>query len=429
MKKIFTVLVAALLAAGVMAQAPEKMSYQAVIRNSSNALLQNTQIGIQISILQGSPSGTLVYSETQTPTTNHNGLISIEIGGGSGFSSIDWASDTYFLKTETDPTGGTNYTITGTSQLLSVPYALHAKSAEMLSTPPSETDPVFTAWDKSSGISITESQISDLGNYLETETQSLQSVLTQNNSAGNNSITNLANPLNPQDAATKAYVDSLKMLVLDWQAELGVTDARDGIHYSAVRIGEQVWMSENLRYLPSVVAPTTLSLTAAHYYVYGYSGTSVTDAKLNANYSTYGVLYNWPAAMSGAASSTTNPSHVRGVCPTGWHLPSVAEWTELTDFLGGITTASGPLKETGTSHWTTPNTGATNTTGFTALPGGMVGGSGSFLSQYNNAYWWTSSEQAATVNANYRGMAYSSSSVTENVYSKRNGLSVRCIKD
>jgi trimeric autotransporter adhesin len=134
MRKLFTVLVlmtiGILLTANVFAQSPEKMSYQAVIRNSSDALVINTTIGMQISILQGSENGTVVYSETQSPSTNTNGLVSIEIGIGAGFSTIDWANDTYFIKTETDPAGGTNYTITGTSQLLSVPYALHAKTAE-----------------------------------------------------------------------------------------------------------------------------------------------------------------------------------------------------------------------------------------------------------------------------------------------------------
>ena len=134
MKKLFTILVAVLLTATVWAQAPQKMSYQAVIHNSSNSLVTNMPIGMQISILQGSTSGAAVYVETQTPTTNANGLVSIEIGTGTvvsgDFASIDWANDTYFIKTETDPTGGTSYTITGTSQLLSVPYALHAKTAE-----------------------------------------------------------------------------------------------------------------------------------------------------------------------------------------------------------------------------------------------------------------------------------------------------------
>ena len=114
------------------AQSPEKMSYQAVIRDSEDILITNAQVGMQISILQGSTNGTVVYSETQAPTTNTNGLVSIEIGGGTGFSTIDWASGIYFIKSETDPSGGTNYSITGTSQLLSVPYALHAKTAESI---------------------------------------------------------------------------------------------------------------------------------------------------------------------------------------------------------------------------------------------------------------------------------------------------------
>lgn len=112
------------------AQSPTKMSYQAVIRNNANALVTSTLIGMRISILQGSASGTEVYSETLSPTTNANGLVTIEIGNGAGFATINWANGPYFIKTETDPTGGTNYTITGTSQLLSVPYSLNAKTAE-----------------------------------------------------------------------------------------------------------------------------------------------------------------------------------------------------------------------------------------------------------------------------------------------------------
>ena len=132
MKKIITICAAILMTASMFAQAPQKMSYQAVIRNASNALVTNQAVGMQVSILQGSISGTVVYTETQTPTTNANGLVSIEIGGGVGFNTIDWANGPYFIKTETDPTGGTSYSITGTSQLLSVPYALHANTAESI---------------------------------------------------------------------------------------------------------------------------------------------------------------------------------------------------------------------------------------------------------------------------------------------------------
>jgi hypothetical protein len=151
MQRIFTIAAALLMTASVWAQAPEKMSYQALVRDASDALITNQAVGMQISILQGSATGTAVYEETQTPSTNANGLVSLEIGTGTvvsgDFSTIDWANDTYFIKTETDPTGGTTYTITGTSQLMSVPYALHAKTAESVTGTISytETDPVFGA--------------------------------------------------------------------------------------------------------------------------------------------------------------------------------------------------------------------------------------------------------------------------------------------
>ncbi|MDB4274037.1 DUF1566 domain-containing protein [Algibacter sp.] len=138
MKKLYTILAALLLTAITFAQTPEKMSYQAVVRGSGDNLLSNQVVGMQISILQGSASGAAVYEETQTPTTNINGLVTLEIGTGSvvsgDFTTIDWSADSYFIKTETDPTGGTSYTITGTSQLLSVPYALHAKTAESVTS-------------------------------------------------------------------------------------------------------------------------------------------------------------------------------------------------------------------------------------------------------------------------------------------------------
>jgi hypothetical protein len=114
------------------------MSYQAVIRNSSNSLVVNTQVGMQISILQTTDSGTAVYVETQIPTTNINGLVSLAIGSGTTtghFSAIDWSAGPYFIKTETDPTGGSSYSIIGTSQLMSVPYALYAANSGTAGVP------------------------------------------------------------------------------------------------------------------------------------------------------------------------------------------------------------------------------------------------------------------------------------------------------
>ncbi len=114
-------------------QSPQQMSFQSVIRDASDQLVSNAPVGMQISILQTSATGVAVYIETHTPTTNNNGLATLEIGTGTvvagSFSGIDWANGPYFLKTETDPNGGTAYTISGTTQLLSVPYALYAETA------------------------------------------------------------------------------------------------------------------------------------------------------------------------------------------------------------------------------------------------------------------------------------------------------------
>jgi uncharacterized protein (TIGR02145 family) len=132
MKKIYTILAVLLITASSFAQAPEKMSYQAVVRNSSDALVANQAIGMQISILQGSATGSVAYSEIQTVSTNANGLVSLEIGNGTPvtgtFAAINWATGPYFIKTETDPTGGTAYSITGINELMSVPYALFSAS-------------------------------------------------------------------------------------------------------------------------------------------------------------------------------------------------------------------------------------------------------------------------------------------------------------
>ena len=134
MKKsiLYPILAICLVSFGIKAQAPQKFSYQAVMRNGSNALIANATVGVKISLLKSSSVGAVVYAERHTPTTNANGLATFEIGAGSRISGtmagIDWGNGSYYIKTEVDPTGGTSYSVMGTSQLLSVPYALHAAS-------------------------------------------------------------------------------------------------------------------------------------------------------------------------------------------------------------------------------------------------------------------------------------------------------------
>ena len=133
LNKLGHLFVLMLIRSSLLAQTPQKLSYQAVIRSGSNALITSAPVGMQISILKGSSTGLAIYVETQTPNTNANGLVSVEIGSGTivtgTFVGIDWAAGPYFIKSEIDPTGGVAYSIIGESELMSVPYALHAEKA------------------------------------------------------------------------------------------------------------------------------------------------------------------------------------------------------------------------------------------------------------------------------------------------------------
>jgi len=191
------------------------------------------------------------------------------------------------------------------------------------------------------------------------------------------------------------------------------TDPRDGNVYTWVKIGEQVWMVENLRYLPSVVGPATGSATARHYYVHGYDGTDVNAAKATSNYETYGVLYNWPAVSTG------------NIAPAGWRVPTDAEWTELTDYLGGALEAGYKLKTT--SGWLNNGNG-TDEYGFSALPSSGLSSDGEFWGLIGDfGYWWS-----ATQNFSWSGwsrfMTSAGNRVGRGNSRKEAGFSVRCIK-
>jgi len=225
--------------------------------------------------------------------------------------------------------------------------------------------------------------------------------------------------------------------------EAPITDGRDGNVYSIVRIGNQCWMAENLRYLPSVVGPGTGSTSPLYYYVYGYNGISVPDAKATSNYSTYGVLYNFLAATNNDwFGSSTNPSGIQGACPDGWHLPSDAEWIQLKNYLsanptywcgGNSTSIAKSLAST--TGWTASatncqvgnNTISNNTTGFNALPGGRRISS-TFELINNRAQFWSATHASGSWSLNYI-MDYNSFNIYQNHLDKANGYSVRCIRN
>jgi len=226
MKKLITILAVVFINTISFAQSPpQKMSYQAIIRNSSNALVASTTVGMQISILQKSEKGDAVYIEKHSTITNANGLATIEIGGGtpvSGrFETIDWSSGPYFFKTETDPTGGSSYSITGTSKLLSVPYALYAEKSgngddfKQLNT---KLDALATqvagVTSLVADMSAVKSQITALQTAVAglpntASITALQTALTANATAIA-AITTTLNTVAAAGTATKAVVDGLK---------------------------------------------------------------------------------------------------------------------------------------------------------------------------------------------------------------------------
>ncbi|HAH55530.1 MAG TPA: hypothetical protein DCM02_09715 [Flavobacterium sp.] len=201
----------------------------------------------------------------------------------------------------------------------------------------------------------------------------------------------------------------------------------DGNVYNTVTIGTQIWMKENLKtthYANGVAIPLV-------------SGSSNWDALTSANEAycwhsddiankaTYGALYTWAAAMKAGLSSTYNPSGVQGVCPTGWHLPSDAEWTQLTDFLGGTTASVVKLKST--TGWYNGGNG-TNESGFTAYPAGVRNSSGLFNYIGINSRWWCATE-TNSIMALDRLMGYNLNDLESYSVDKTFGYSVRCLKD
>ena len=243
---------------------------------------------------------------------------------------------------------------------------------------------------------------------------------------------------------------SYQAVIKDPSVISSFTDPRDGNVYQTVKIGNQVWMAENLkttRYsdgtaIPLVTGSINWDALTATDKAYCWYNDDI------ANKAVYGALYTWAAAMNGAVSSTANPSDIQGVCPTGWHLPSDAEWTQMENYLADnghnydVTTGGGSAKIAkslaSTSGWTshsgTGTVGNTdypayrNKSGFTALPGGYRSHHGAFESISNYGYWWSATEFSTNL-AWYRLMFYYRSHVYRGNYYKEVGFYVRCVRD
>lgn len=234
MKRLFILLSGILLTVIVAAQSPQKISYQAVIRNISNLLVTDQTIGIKISILQGSESGIAVYTETLTPLTNVNGLISIEIGSGENFNTINWANGPYFLKTETDPTGGINYTITGVSQILSVPYALYSNIADSLVGGIVEVDPI---WSSVSSNYYTTSNLQTSGSAQ----LHFNNIINKPTTLAGYGITNAMATTHPANTITTTNINN-------WNTSFGWGNHADVGYLTTFTEIDPVWSSVSMNY-------------------------------------------------------------------------------------------------------------------------------------------------------------------------------------
>lgn len=221
-------------------------------------------------------------------------------------------------------------------------------------------------------------------------------------------------PINPYNGKTTA--------VFNPNVSYGTMTDQDGNMYKTVTIGTQTWMAENLRTskyqdgtaIPNVIDNTAwIALTTGAYC--NYNNTESTDT-----IATYGRLYNWYAATDS-----------RNIAPVGWHVPTDAEWTTLTTYLGGVTVAGSKMKETGTTHWISPNTGATNESGFTALPSGVRKGyhDGTFGTKGSNGIYLSSTFDNIFLHLHCPTVDNSDTHVLYWSGDKDEGFSVRLVKD
>ncbi len=372
MKSIFTLLLAAL--AFVATAQPQKINYQGVAVGANGKPMKYSTVGLRLSVLDSLPTGSTLYTETQTASTDVAGQFSIFLGGGTAtagaFANLPWANgNDKFLKVEMDAQGGSNYQTMGTTQLVSVPYAMAAGSLREGALLYGNNGQQFRITIDSTGPKWT---------------------------------------LVPQPTVPFSCDQPVAYV---------------GEIYPTVLIGTQCWFAKNLN------VGTMIS-------GYFQSNNSTIEKYCpnddSSNCTTYGGYYQWAEAVQyqNGARNTISPNpaftgNVRGICPPGWYLPSDADWRTLETILGGISVAGGKLKSTSVL-WTSPNIGATNSSGFSAFPIGYYYYNSAIIGDFT--YFWSSSESSAST-AIGRYLFHSMPDISWVTGSKENGFPVRCVKD
>jgi uncharacterized protein (TIGR02145 family) len=373
-----------------LAQPPALIPYQAIARDASGNALSNQNIGLRFSIHDQAISGTIVWQEAQTALSGPLGVIVTSLGSVSDLSSVNWANGAKFLQVEMDVTGGTNYTDIGTQQMMSVPYALYAGTSGQL-TPTGAS-------------SVNVGSTSLLGDTLYTQNGGF--IIIPGLSAANNGGL----------AATCGTPN-----VHNHNIEYGTITDTEGNTYKTVVIGNQEWMAENLNTSIYRNGDAIITGLSNGPWATTFSGAWAYYSD-DASYACpHGKLYNWYAC-----------SDPRGVCPVGWHIPSSDEWNVLINFLGGPL-AGGKMKSVGTLSstgvWASPNTDATNSSGFSATPGGTrLSGAGGYSFWGYTGYWWSITEGNNDLSTFYT-LGHDYASVGGANGDKHYGFSIRCLRD
>ena len=425
------------------AQAPTLIPYQAIARNAAGEPLASSTLNARFTIHDGTATGNSVWQELQTVNTSVLGLFTVQLGSSVPLSSVNWATGAKFMQVELDL--GSGFVDIGTQQLLSVPYALYSVEAQ-------------NAGNGISGISLTGDTL-----YLSNGTHVIVPGISAANAPApifgctsttacnfNSTATQddgtcyfIGSACNDGNSSTFSDVYNINCICEGSTGNVGTTHTcgtpnvhnpdltygtmtdQEGNVYKTIVIGTQEWMAENLNtgiYRNGDAIPTGLSNAEWENTINTQQG-AWAYYNNDASYACpYGKLYNWYTCVD-----------ARQLCPVGWHVPTDAEWTVLTDYLGGRVVAGGKMKTTGTIEaatglWLSPNTEASNTSGFSGAPGGIRVDFGEYVSIGYNGFWWSSSE-VVTNFAWDRFVDYGDGDAEWDSSVKQLGYSVRCLRD
>ncbi|MCX6269833.1 MAG: hypothetical protein NTU44_01190 [Bacteroidetes bacterium] len=472
------------------AQIPHSFNYQSVVRDGSGMIVANQNVKFRISLLQGSITGSSVYTEIHTATSNAFGLVNLGIGDGmveSGdFSLINWADGPYFIKVEMDATGGNEFLLMGTSQLKSVPYALYAeRSGDTSNAMPSGTSPgEMLYWNGNAWVLLPPGSYGQslfFCNGVPTwgacpvllTTNPVSAITATSAISGGNISNDGANPVTARGVCWNTHGNPT---IADPHTVNGTGIGMFISNLTGLLVDTTYFIRAYATNSAGTNYGNELSFTAAEPYVPVACGDTLTDSRDGTKYTTvqigtqcwmkqnlnigsmingtsdqtdngtiekycysnsesycsiYGGLYQWNEMMQYSTIQGT-----KGICPTGWHLPTEAEWCMLTSFLDSTvncntigesgTDAGGKMKSL--TIWNPTNVGATNSSGFTGLPGGYRYSGGGF-SAYNFGYFWSSTEASATTSWD-RSLFQFSAQITRAADNKDLfGFSVRCLQD